>query len=210
MGEKGVRNQNLKRIRKFRVNRSLGTFTCPHGRAKAIQGPFFRVPGALVPQEHPDGPHRGLGHHPRWSRHSFNNEADGPLFASGRLTLKLEKDLMRLPHCGLVGKTCAHKLMWDMWSNWALQPAYQDLPHKTSSEIHQMRRLFDRTPKPHMDLESWSWKKYDKPPRDRWRWGPQETPRGPQCLMLSEFWMGPDGEPLEPPDLWCNGVRSLG
>lgn len=131
------------------------------------------------------------------------------LFCLLEVDTTVRNDLMLIAHNGFVGKTCADHIMLDRLSIWALPPAYQVLSHKRTAAVQQMRMLFDRPPNTHKDLDEWSWEKYDKPPRDLWRWAPDLVPRGPgsRGIIKSNFRTGPGGEHMEHPDIWRWGVR---
>ena len=60
---------------------------------------------------------------------------------------------MLLAQSGLVGRTYANKILWSLLSNWALDPTYEDLSHKVSSEVGWARRNFDRPPRGNRDLK---------------------------------------------------------
>jgi hypothetical protein len=118
------------------------------------------------------------------------------IFKFLELDKKAKVDLMLLAQSGLVGRTRANEILWKLLSSWAVDPAYEDLSHKVSSEVGWARRAFDRPPKGHKDLHWWRWSSYEEP---GWslRWSPKEVPHGPWDLR-----MGPGGEPLQPPDCW--------
>lgn len=112
------------------------------------------------------------------------------------LDKKARLDLLLLAQSGIVGRTQANKLLWNLLSNWALDPTYEDLSHKVSSEVGWARRTFDRPPRGHKDLGWWRWSCYDAP---KWhkKWSPLEVPRGHWDLVR-----GLGGEPLPPPLCW--------
>ena len=112
------------------------------------------------------------------------------------LDKKARVDLLLLAQSGIVGRTQANKLLWNLMSNWALDPTYEDLSHKVSSEVGWARRTFDRPPRSHKDLVWWRWSCYDVPKWDK-RFSPLEVPRGHWDLKK-----GPGGEPLPPPACW--------
>ena len=112
------------------------------------------------------------------------------------LDRKAKVDLMLLAQSGLVGRTYANKILWKLLSNWALDPNYEDLSHKVSSEVGWARRSFDRPPKNHRDLQWWRWSSYEDLGWNS-RWSPREVPTKRWDLV-----MGPGGEPLQPPQCW--------
>ena len=118
------------------------------------------------------------------------------IFRVLELDRKAMVDFMLLAQSGLVGRTYANKLLWKLLSNWALDPAYEDLSHKVSSEVGWARRNFDRPPRDHKDLQWWRWSAYDGPGRSR-QFSPLEVPRGEWDLKS-----GPGGMPLPPPECW--------
>ena len=113
------------------------------------------------------------------------------------LDRKARVDLMLLAHSGLVGRAWANKILWDLLAIWALDPVYEDLSHKVSSEVGWVRRRFDRPPGGHRDLQWWNWTYYEELGHMQ-RWSPQARPSGPWDLA-----MGPGEEPWQPP--WCFG-----
>ena len=113
------------------------------------------------------------------------------------LDKKAKVDLFLLAQSGLVGRTLANYLLWNLCSYWALDPTYEDLSHKVSAEVGWLRRTFDRPPAAHPDLRWWTWSAYEKPWDKYWRWSPMQVPREPV-----EFRMGPGGEPMKPPECW--------
>ena len=117
------------------------------------------------------------------------------IFRILELDRKAQIDMLLLAHSGLVGRTVANEILWNLLSKWALDPRYEDLSHKVSSEINWARRRFDRPPRNHQDLWWWSWRCYEVP--DRNQWSPLQVPRVPWSLRK-----GDDGRPLPPPECW--------
>ena len=111
------------------------------------------------------------------------------------LDRKAQVDIMLLAQSGLVGRSVANELMWDLMSTWALVDCYEDLSHKVSYEIKWRRRTFDRPPRGHGDLVWWRWSSYDLPRYDRW--DPRSVPR-----VYWQLATGPGGRPLPPPACW--------
>ena len=66
------------------------------------------------------------------------------VFVVLELDRKARVDIMLLAQSGLVGRSVANELMWDLMSTWALVDCYEDLSHKVSYEIKWRRRTFDR------------------------------------------------------------------
>lgn len=118
------------------------------------------------------------------------------IFRVLELDRKAMVDLMLLAQSGVVGRSKANQILWKLLSTWALDPAYEDLSHKVSSEVGWARRTFDRPPRGHKDLGWWRWSAYEDP-HWSYRWSPREVPQGPWDLV-----MGPGGEPLQPPKCW--------
>ena len=116
------------------------------------------------------------------------------------VTLELDKkaclDLVLLLHSGAPGRTEANELLWDLMSDWALRPNYQDLSNKVSKEVKVRRRYLDRPPGWHDDRTWWCWDKYVTP--RHLKWSPKAVPQ-PGTWGLA---MGPGGLPMAPPDCW--------
>ncbi len=111
------------------------------------------------------------------------------------LDIKARRDLLLLAHSGIVGRTKANELLWNLLSIWALDNMYLDLSHKVSSEVNIARKSFDMPPVDNWEFEWWQWSRYSEP-RDR-KWGPRETPSGKWFIKKNDR----DG-PLPPPDCW--------
>ena len=69
------------------------------------------------------------------------------------LDRKAKVDLFLLAQSGLVGRTLANNLLWNLCSYWALDPTYEDLSHKVSNEVGRLQQYFDRPPAHHHDLK---------------------------------------------------------
>eukprot|EP00972_Heterocapsa_arctica_P099118 14627674-Heterocapsa_arctica.AAC.1 len=52
---------------------------------------------------------------------------------------KAVMDLMLLAHSGLVGRSRADQVLWEVLSVWALKPSYYDLSHKVSHLVTMAR-----------------------------------------------------------------------
>ena len=118
------------------------------------------------------------------------------IFLVLELDKKAQLDLMLLAQSGLPGKCCCfNELLWRLLSRWAVDPTYQDLSHKVSSEVNWIRRTFDRPPRGHRDLWWGRWSAYDVPGNAKW--SPLTAPTGAYTVRT-----GPGGLPLEPPDCW--------
>ena len=117
------------------------------------------------------------------------------------LDRKAQVEFMLLYHSGTPGRTCANKVLWELLSSWALDPAYEDLSHKVSKEVLLIRKSFDRPPWNHKDLIWWKWASYSVP-WDRYaRWNPLIVPpRGPGGPL--PVTTGQGGAPLQPPHCW--------
>ena len=119
------------------------------------------------------------------------------------LDQKAMRDLFLLAHSGLVGRTKANEVLWNILANEALDPTYQDLSHKVTSMVYWARRSFDRPPREHGDLRWWCWSCYDTPYKRDLRWSPQEVPTRAWTLT-----MGPGDVPLQPPHCWGVGYQA--
>ena len=76
---------------------------------------------------------------------------------------KAQLDLLILAQSGPVGRAHANKTLWDLMSNWALNPTYQDLSNKVTNDVGWSRRNMDRPPRGHKDLQWWTWTRYREP-----------------------------------------------
>ena len=54
-----------------------------------------------------------------------------------------------LAQSGLVRRTIANYILWNLCSYWALGPTYDDLSHKVYAEAGKLRRSFGRPPDHH-------------------------------------------------------------
>lgn len=81
-----------------------------------------------------------------------------------------------------------------------IQPVDQDLSHKVSAKVHQLRRCFDRHPADHKDMEWWSWRFDQEPPTIVWHRNPRQVPHKPQGALAPRARTGPEIEPLRPPN----------
>ena len=113
------------------------------------------------------------------------------------LDCKSMRDLFLLLQTGLVGRAHANRILWKILSGPAIDGQYRDLNNKVTHEIYNARRLFDRPPREHADLRTWTWDSYQDLPLRYEKWAPNRVPRGVWTLT-----MGPGGMPLEPPDCW--------
>ena len=106
-------------------------------------------------------------------------------------------DLFLLLQSGLPGRTYANKLLWDLLTQEALDPSYEDLSHKVSSAVTWARKDLDRPPRGHKDLEWWWWSCYDEVSYKDLKWSPTQVPTGQWALLTGE-----GGVPLAPPRCW--------
>ncbi len=119
------------------------------------------------------------------------------VFVALELDEQAMQDIMLLAHSGIVGRTKANELMWNLLSDWALVDNYQDLSHKVTAEVGKARRTFDRPPVWHDDFLTWSWDDYDYLPAPQW--SPLAVPRVQYNLATRD-----GNKPLPPP--WCWAV----
>ena len=124
------------------------------------------------------------------------------IFEVLELDKKAQVEFILLSQSGTPGRTCANKVLWELLSSWALDPAYEDLSHKVSKEVLLIRKSFDRPPWNHKDLIWWRWSA-DSVPWNRYlRWHPLNIPpRGPGGRPLPVT-TGQGGVPLQPPHCW--------
>ena len=113
------------------------------------------------------------------------------------LDRKAKLDLMLLAHSGVVGRTCANKILWDMCSSWALSQTYEDLSHKCTSQVGWIRRTFDRPPAGHSDLCWWTWEALGEPWDRHERFDPRKVPD-----KVPKVSLGPGRVPQAPPACW--------
>ena len=97
------------------------------------------------------------------------------IFMTLELDRKAQGDLMLLAHEGLVGRSEANEILWELLSVWALRPEYEDLSHKVTNMVYIARRNLDRPPKEHEDRGRWRWQKYYVPRHPQW--GPTAVPQ---------------------------------
>ena len=113
------------------------------------------------------------------------------------LDQKAKRDLFLLLQSGPVGRCHGNKILWKVLSGPALDPVYRDLSNLMTSEVYKTRRVFDRPPRGHKDLEWWWWTYYSYPAKKDKRWAPDDLPQG-----LWYLHMGPGQKPLAPPECW--------
>ena len=120
------------------------------------------------------------------------------IFRVLELDRKAQQDFMLLFQSGLVGRTQANKVLWDLLSKWSLELPYEDLSHKVTNAVGFARRSFDRPPRAHPDLVWWTWNRLRTPVENE-HFSPLRVPRQVQrCRIL----MGPGGMPMPPPHCW--------
>ena len=118
------------------------------------------------------------------------------------LDRKARMQLMFLYNSGMPGRTCANQLLWDLLSDWALDPVYEDLSYKVRMEVLELRKTFDRPPGDHEDLFGWTWERYKVPLDKYWRWSPKAVPRRVRPDLPLPVRTYENGRPLEPPYCW--------
>ena len=69
------------------------------------------------------------------------------IFMTLELDRKAQGDLMLLAHEGLVGRSEANEILWELLSVWALKPEYEDLSHKVTNMVYIARKNLDRPPR---------------------------------------------------------------
>ena len=69
-----------------------------------------------------------------------------------------------------MGRAHANKILWDVLTGPALDPAYYDLSNLITHMVYQARKMFDRPPREHWDLDYWWWTCYERnyPSMRRW------------------------------------------
>ena len=112
---------------------------------------------------------------------------------------KARRDLFLLAQSGIVGRTHANKLMWNLMTGPALGKEYLDLSNLVSHEVGKARREFDRPPRGNGDLQWWPWSYYQTPHKKDLRFAPTSVPRG-----LGRLVTGHGGKPLPHPE--CFGA----
>ena len=121
------------------------------------------------------------------------------IFMVLELDRKALVDFMLLYHSGLVGRTCANKVLWLLLSAWATDGRYRDLSNKVSQVVNLMRQTFERPQKDHPDLERWSWKHLEENRPDMVKWSPLSVPENARD---DKVFTGKGGLPLRPPECW--------
>lgn len=105
-------------------------------------------------------------------------------------------DMMILAHQGPPGRSEANKILWEVLTKLACQRDFKNLSRKISSLVGASRRLIDRPPDGHRDLEGWTSKKALFPRYPEF--SHTRVPREPRVVT------GPRGVPLAPPQ--CFGA----
>ncbi len=98
------------------------------------------------------------------------------IFDVTELDRKARMDFMLLYQTGIVGRTCANKLLWLLMSTWAVGPEYKDISCKVSSEALTFRKSFERPPRWHSDNNDWTWIRLEVPDRRLLMWCPLSVP----------------------------------
>ncbi len=119
------------------------------------------------------------------------------IFKVLELDRKAKVDFMLLYHTGIVGRTCANKILWQLLSTWATDGRYRDLSNKVSKEVKHMRQNFERPPKGHRDFKTWSWKHLEENHPHMVKWSPLSVPKNTVGVLVGE-----GGLPLRPPACW--------
>ena len=112
---------------------------------------------------------------------------------------KARRDLLLLAQSGLVGRTQANKLIWNLMAGPALEEKYLDLSNLVSNQVGRARKEFGRPPRGHHDLAGWDWSFYAYPQKKDHKFAPTAVPKYPVIHT------GPGGQPLPPPDCWGPG-----
>ena len=111
------------------------------------------------------------------------------------LDRKAQRDLFLLIHSGIVGRTKANRILWDLLTGPALEPPYQDLSSLVTHLVYGARKSFDRPPREHEDLRWWTWGHLSNLNDGDVPWSPRSGPE----RMLTALCVGPGGLPLPPP-----------
>ena len=119
------------------------------------------------------------------------------IFEVLELDRKARVDMMLLYHTGIVGRTLANELMWELLSTWATDPRYLDLSRKVSHECGRARRSFERPPFMHNDMHWWSWECLQLPYWQLMHWSPSAVPQREFDLVMES-----NGMPVRPPNCW--------
>ena len=113
---------------------------------------------------------------------------------------KAMRDMFLLAQSGLVGRTKANRILWEILTGLALDPAYEDMSHLVTSKMAKARREFDRPPREHADLWDWTWGHLQNLDTKDMHFAPTSGP--PE--MLQNLLTGPGNLPLPPPE--CYGM----
>ena len=108
------------------------------------------------------------------------------------LDRKAIMDWFLLAHSGLVGRTEASYVLWNILEL-ALKKPYLNLSNKMTSLVGTSRRSFDRPPRNHPDSRIWAWHLYEEP--RYWDFSPTVALR----YLGQPFIQPHDGAPLQPP-----------
>ena len=91
---------------------------------------------------------------------------------------KARRDMLLLALSGQAGRTHANKILWQLLSGPALDPAHVGLSSLATHEVYKARKNFDRPPREHKDLRCWGWTCYETPHKWDLKWSPGEAPSG--------------------------------
>ena len=122
------------------------------------------------------------------------------IFAWLELDSKAIWDLMVLAHSGLVGRSEANRILWDLLSVWALKDEYLDLSRKTSTLVNDAHTAFERPPFGHPDSERWAPENLMVPRYPQW--SPMAVKVHHETGAFVATYLDRDGNPQPPPDCW--------
>jgi hypothetical protein len=122
------------------------------------------------------------------------------VFAWLELDKKSIWDLMTLAHCGLVGRSEANRVLWELLSVWALKDEYFDLSRKTSSLVSEAFLSFERPPFGDPDSARW-WHTHILEPRYP-QWSPMAVRVHHVTGEFVRTYLDRDGLPQPPPGCW--------
>ncbi len=115
------------------------------------------------------------------------------------LDRKAVLDMFLLCHSGLVSRSEANRILWELLSKWALKDTYLDLSRKVWCLVWEARRGFERPPWANIDCSWWVLRCYTEPRHPEW--SPLEVKTDSRGKYLKTFLDG-NGLPQPPPACW--------
>ncbi len=123
------------------------------------------------------------------------------------LDRKAVMDMLLLCHSGLVGRSEANRVLWELLSIWALKEEYVDISRKTSTLVWEARRHFERPPQADRDCNWWEPRHYVAPRLPQW--SPLAVRWDPVTLEYLPTYPDINGDPQPPPGCWAPPAGGL-